>query len=340
MERNELFFEDIFESLIKESQNISIEYDYVLHYFKEESYATYEIKKINDVSPYMFQNRIQQFGKEGLKKLNEELKYIDFEFRISFLESIKVDLLSLRNIVKEETFVYEESEYGPREEKKFKSFMHSILKPFNEERKNGHAKSILLKSSEYAEKWIEGIEEIASKVGFIINQIELMPEPKDAIKDKNTITLFFSWQSDNDDERRTIWRVLRKVEEFYKAKGKTILIESDMRGVPGSQDIPNTLFRKIEECDIFFADVNLVYKSLSREDCLSPNPNVLIELGYAASKLDWDRVILILNTNINKIEQLPFDIRQRAILWYTSEEELINKLKFALKEIIKEENGG
>ena len=63
------------------------------------------------------------------------------------------------------------------------------------------------------------------------------------------------------------------------------LIESDMRGVPGSQDIPNTLFKKIEDSDIFLADVNLLNKSLFRDNNYSPNSNVLIELGYAASKL-------------------------------------------------------
>jgi hypothetical protein len=52
------------------------------------------------------------------------------------------------------------------------------------------------------------------------------------------------------------------------------------------------------------------------------------------AKLDWDRIILLLNTKVNKIEQLPFDIRQRAVLWYKSEDELFTKLKYAIGQII------
>jgi hypothetical protein len=74
----------------------------------------------------------------------------------------------------------------------------------------------------------------------------------------------------------------RKIEEHYKRSGRTLIIESDMRGTPGSQDIVNTLFKKIAGSDIFIADVNLVFTSLFRKDSISPNPNVLIELGFAA----------------------------------------------------------
>lgn len=340
MEKEELFFEDIFKSLIEESEKIEIVYDYTERYFKEETYVEYEIKKINGESPYTFKRKVQNLGKEGLKLLNEELTRVDYEFRVSFLESMKVDILSLKNIIKDDKFVYEESEYGPREEHSFKSFTKATIKSFDEKRSGGHEQSILKKASPIAIEWLDAIDEIANKVSFLINQIELLPEPKNAVKDKNTITIFYSWQSDNDDERRLIWKVLRKTEEQYKKKGKTLKIESDMRGTPGSQDIPNTLFKKIAGSDIFIADVNLVYKSLFREDAYSPNPNVLIELGFAASKLDWDRVILLFNSSSTKLEQLPFDIRQRAILWYTSESELIEKLKFAIDEIIRTANSG
>jgi hypothetical protein len=37
----ELPFEKIFKSLVEESKKIDIEYDYVVRYYKEESYADY-----------------------------------------------------------------------------------------------------------------------------------------------------------------------------------------------------------------------------------------------------------------------------------------------------------
>lgn len=296
MEKEELFFEDIFKELIEATSQIEIEYDYTERYFKEESYVQYDIRKINGEYPSGFRHKIQKLGKDGLKLLNEELNKVDYEFRVSFLESIKVEVLGLKQIVKDDKFVYEESEYGPREEHSFKSFTDATIKPVSDKRTGGHKQSILFKASPYAIEYLDAIDEIANRISFLINQIELLPEPKSAIKDKNTITIFYSWQSDIDEERRLIWKVLRKVEEHFKRKGRILNIESDMRGVPGSQDIPNTLFKKISSADIFIADVNLAYKGILREDNLSPNPNVLIELGFAAAKLDWDRIIQVYNT--------------------------------------------
>lgn len=66
----------------------------------------------------------------------------------------------------------------------------------------------------------------------------------------------------------------------------------------------------------------------------------MIELGFAAGILGWDRIILILDTNTNKIEELPFDIRQRTICWYNSAspDSLSSKLKSFLSLIIDKQN--
>ena len=95
MEKEELFFEDIFKELIEATSKIEIEYDYTERYFKEESYVEYDIRKINGEYPSGFKYKIQKLGKEGLKLLNDELKRVDYEFRVSFLESIKVEVFCL-----------------------------------------------------------------------------------------------------------------------------------------------------------------------------------------------------------------------------------------------------
>src|SRR5262249_43548264 len=48
----------------------------------------------------------------------------------------------------------------------------------------------------------------------------------------------------------------------------------------------------------------------------TPNPNVLIELGYAASALGWDRIILVLNEVFGPVEDLPFDLRVKRTIRY------------------------
>jgi hypothetical protein len=45
-----------------------------------------------------------------------------------------------------------------------------------------------------------------------------------------------------------------------------------------------------------------------------PNPNVLIELGYAIAILGWDRIIMLFNTNHGSFpNDLPFDLDRRRV---------------------------
>src|SRR5690606_13395938 len=158
-------------------------------------------------------------GKEGIEKLKEELNSIDYEHRVSYLEEIREEILYLKKIVQEDEIVYEESEYGPKKEVQFRTFTSANLIPTNQERKNGHTKSKLKKASEFAVERESGIDEIASKIDFLKHQIELLPEPKTAIKDKNTIHVFYSWQSDIECEKKAIQKSLDKVTTHFKKSG-------------------------------------------------------------------------------------------------------------------------
>src|ERR1019366_9830222 len=53
----------------------------------------------------------------------------------------------------------------------------------------------------------------------------------------------------------------------------------------------------------------------------TPNPNVLLELGYAAKRLTWDNVICVFNTAFGKTEDLPFDLRHRRMCVYSTAKE-------------------
>lgn len=134
--------------------------------------------------------------------------------------------------------------------------------------------------------------------------------------------IFYSWQSDlpNKNNRSFIEECIKKTVKKYK---DTITIEADrdVKNNTGSPDIANTIFDKIDECDLFIADVSIINKSkcklIRTKSKPTPNPNVLLELGYAASVLGWDRVVCIYNTDYSELDSLPFDLRQHRITSYS-----------------------
>lgn len=75
-------------------------------------------------------------------------------------------------------------------------------------------------------------------------------------------------------------------------------------------DITATILRKIDEAAIFVADLTTI--GVSETGRQMPNPNVLIELGYAMKCMPLSRVLLVANTEWRfSVERLPFDIRHR-----------------------------
>jgi hypothetical protein len=78
----------------------------------------------------------------------------------------------------------------------------------------------------------------------------------------------------------------------------------------------------IQADDIFVGDVSIINSHLKPANLdevnyrPSPNPNVLIEPGYAARRLSWDRIICVFNVACGAITGPPFDIRNRRVLDY------------------------
>jgi len=136
--------------------------------------------------------------------------------------------------------------------------------------------------------------------------------------------IFYSWQSDlpNKYNRGFIQKCLSKaITNLNKRIELQIRLDKDTQDVEGSPDIANTILKKICESDIFVSDIsiiNLFEDNTSRRVC---NPNVLIELGYAAAKLGWENVIMVFNLDYGRFIDLPFDIRHRRPLCYSLSEE-------------------
>jgi hypothetical protein len=134
-----------------------------------------------------------------------------------------------------------------------------------------------------------------------------------------THDIFYSWQSDlpNSTNRGFIEDCLNRAIKEVRADEELKLdpcLERDTRGVPGSPDIAATIFDKIKRADIFVGDVSFINEEGSRRK--TPNPNVLVELGYAAGCLGWDRIICVFNEATGSISDLPFDIRPRRVRAY------------------------
>ncbi len=131
--------------------------------------------------------------------------------------------------------------------------------------------------------------------------------------------VFYSWQTDlpNATNRGFIQSALENAAKLIRDDESIKIepvIDRDTAGVPGAPDIADTILAKIEKSQIFVADVSIINnKGKSRK---APNPNVLIELGYAMKTLGLDRIIMVMNTTFGSPELLPFDLRMRRVITY------------------------
>jgi hypothetical protein len=136
-------------------------------------------------------------------------------------------------------------------------------------------------------------------------------------------TVFYSWQSDlpNATNRGFIETALEHAAKSIR-NDESILIEPvidrDTAGVPGSPDIAMTILSKIDNAQVFVCDVSLINQDSPGRS--SPNPNVLIELGYAMKSLGPEHVVMVLNTAYGGPELLPFDLRMRRVISYAMPE--------------------
>lgn len=167
--------------------------------------------------------------------------------------------------------------------------------------------------------------------------------------------IFYSWQSDlpNPTNRGFIELALKNAATIIsndQAISVEPVVDRDTQGVSGSPDIASTIFSKITAADVFVADVSIVAHPTKARP--TPNPNVLIELGYALRCLGHERVILVFNNSFGKIGELPFDLKMRRLMTYSMsfkeqdraserlklEKQLEAAIRSALEQVPKEEN--
>src|SRR5208337_1262194 len=115
------------------------------------------------------------------------------------------------------------------------------------------------------------------------------------------ITIFYSWQSDlaNKLNRTFIEKALEKaikrigkdmeIQEALRDEG--MQLDKDTKGVPGTPPIFEVILNKISKCGVFVPDITFVGKSYGGR--LLPNPNVLLEYGWALRELSYSRIISV-----------------------------------------------
>lgn len=159
----------------------------------------------------------------------------------------------------------------------------------------------------------------------------------------NTVKLFFSWQSDIPQQRSYLLNALQSAVSRFDFD---IEIVEATAGSVGSPRIDEKLFENIDKCSIFFGDITIVNDAIAPAPTVSvttsvaamsasdpdmetcpntrpcPNPNVLTEVGYALSKLGFDHVVLLANTEFGALESLPFDLRNRRCMGFSAKKSL------------------
>ena len=150
---------------------------------------------------------------------------------------------------------------------------------------------------------------------------------------KKMYTIFFSWQSSRPDVKKAIMKSLRTVVKELSGEGFDICLDQDTWDRVGKKCIEVEVLNKIDQCDIFIADLTPVCKLEANEEenrleKLQPNANVMFEYGYALKAKGEERMILLANLEKGEhVEQLPFDINHDTITGFTMEKGVPSLLK-------------
>lgn len=165
------------------------------------------------------------------------------------------------------------------------------------------------------------------------------------MSDPETLTLFYSWQSDlpQSPTTKVIRRALRSaINELESRHDVQIILDEATKRVSGAPNIPFEIAQKIERADIFVGDITTVAQSNVGKSL--PNPNVTFELGLGVAHLGWYRTILLFNEGLQAFENLPFDFDRHRISKFDMRDEpthiranepaLKNLLVTAIEQII------
>jgi len=111
-------------------------------------------------------------------------------------------------------------------------------------------------------------------------------------------TIFFSWQSDTPSRggrnffeealKSAIQRLSNDIQVDEPGR-EPLQLDKDTKNVPGSPPVVDTILRKIDRAAVFVPDLTFVAQRGNGDPM--PNPNVLIEYGYALKSVGHNRIV-------------------------------------------------
>ena len=130
-------------------------------------------------------------------------------------------------------------------------------------------------------------------------------------------TVFFAWQSDRPNNlcrgliRHALDEAASQLNEQLNIEDadREVQIDQDTQGVAGSPPITDTILEKIRNCDAFVSDLTFIPTGDGLRT--TPNPNVLVEYGYALHAKSDQRIIGVFNDAFGAPVDLPFDLRHK-----------------------------
>lgn len=187
---------------------------------------------------------------------------------------------------------------------------------------------------------------IYSKILYIKKTIEYLAV-ETTKKEKKPVKIFYSWQLSTlgkynnyfirDCLREAVREINQSIPIEEREQNEDIQIDSDTQGTSGSPHIFTTILDKINVSTIFIVDVSLISKKVC-------NSNVMLELGYAIKTLGFDNIIMVFNTALGSLDDLPFDLRSLRVSTYSFKDGddkkqasryLTNLLKISITTVIK-----
>jgi hypothetical protein len=158
-----------------------------------------------------------------------------------------------------------------------------------------------------------------------------------------SIDIFYAWQSDLHldtnkylirDALKAAIKKLNRTDNVLESERPNYALQQDTTGVPGMPSIADTILKRIDGCRLFVADISPINLD-DPQRRLTPNPNVMFELGYAFARHGDVAVLAVVNTAYlpeGSLERLPFDIRGKRPIQFDLP---VTEDKQAIKQAMK-----
>lgn len=154
--------------------------------------------------------------------------------------------------------------------------------------------------------------------------------------------IFYAWQSDYGPSRRHLGEALERIVAQANAAWKSvvpIIVELATDPGDGAVRIDAVLMEKIARAELVVADITPV---ATYENRLVPNPNILIEVGYALAGKGAEQLILVEHTAKTDAwladyprARFPFDIDHVHRVAYDSPSSLRKRLEKEIRTVLE-----